>query len=236
MMSMKAALLALELLDRHPECANRLLHGQHRATAAGAAASPVRVAVIWLRPRQVKLLALWRRPAEICASTAGLCSAPSGDGDARAMGRETAVSSSPPRISFQEENELYSSRLLFPFTQPPRVSNALSTPCSRPGTARNSLCLRVQLGLSVCLWLCSRETPAALLHGTWWLRPCLGAASGLPVQRGGTGHADRGGDPGPKSCSSWDLSSLCMYDAALQLCWWSRCFAQQCEAVRLAWG
>lgn len=166
MMSMKAALLALELLDRHPECANRLLHGQHRATAAGAAASPVRVAVIWLRPRQVKLLALWRRPAEICASTAGLCSAPSGDGDARAMGRETAVSSSPPRISFQKENELYSSRLLFPFTQPPRVSNALSTPCSRPGTARNSLCLRVQLGLSVCLWLCSRETPAALLHGT----------------------------------------------------------------------
>lgn len=61
----------------------------------------------------------------MCAPPAGLRCALSGDGDARAMGRETAVSSSPPRISFQEENELYSPRLLFPFPQPPRVSNAL---------------------------------------------------------------------------------------------------------------
>lgn len=171
----------------------------------------------------------------MCAPPAGLRCALSGDGDARAMGRETAVSSSPPRISFQEENELYSPRLLFPFPQPPRVSNAFSTRCSRPGTAPNSLCLWVQLGLSVCLWFCSRETPAALLHGTWWLRPCLGAALGL-CQAGKTGHADRGGGPGPKSCSSWDLGILCVPDAAIQLCWWSRCFAQRCEAVRLAWG
>lgn len=135
---------------------------QHRATAAGAAASPVPVAVIWLHPRRAKLSALWRRPMEMCAPTAGLRCALSGDGDARAMGRETAVSSSPPRISFQEENELYSPRLLFPFTQPPRVSNALSTRCSRPGTAPNSLRLWVQLGLSICLWFCSRGRPRLL--------------------------------------------------------------------------
>lgn len=169
---------------------------------------------------------------EMCAPTAGLRCAPSGDGDARAMGRETAVSSSPPRISFQEENELYSPRLLFPFTQPPRVSNDLSTWCSRPGTAPNSLCLWVQLGLSVCLWFCSRETPAALLHGTWWLRSCLGAVLGLCVKRGArvilTGVGVLAPNPAAPGTSA---SCTCLTPPSS-----SAGRAERCEAVRLAWG